>query len=170
MRVVHSEFLEDSEEVVEEVEIALERFEGFQKQQARIEALAERVKAGRANVETLGTRVEAVRRKVGDWEKVEVEWQESTRRRLRILWILIAVCGVIFSGLMVFQYTPARTQGPGVIKGWDPNLIGGEVKDVEKIKNESFSLRRNTVDVLERIGDTKESLEEEPRLRAFDEL
>jgi len=173
MREVHSDFLEESEDVVEEVETALDSFDGFQNQQARIEALAERVKAGRTKAETLGTRVEAVRMKVDGWEKVEVEWQESTRRRLRILWIVIAVCGVIISGLMVFQFTPARTQGPGVIKGWDPNLIGGEAKDVERMKNETFSLRRSTVEALEKMrGETKnlETLEDEPRLRVFDEL
>jgi len=173
MREVHSEFLEDSEEVVEEIETALEAFDGFQDQQGRIEALAERVKAGRTKVEALGTKVEAVRMKVDGWEKVEVEWQESTRKRLRILWIVIAVCGIIVSGLMVFQFTPARTQGPGVIKGWDPNLIGGEVKDVERMKNETFSLRRNPVEALEKMKEEKkklETLEEEPRLRAFDEL
>ena len=170
MREVHSEFLEDSEEVVEEVEVALEGFEGFQDQQARIETLAERVKVGRAKVETLGTRVEAVRRKIDGWEQAEVEWQESARRRLKILWIVIAVCGILCSGLMVFQYTPARTQGPGVIKGWDPNLIGGEVKDVERMKNETFSLRRSTVEALEKMRDTQETLQDEPRLRAFDEL
>lgn len=170
MREVHSDFLEESEDIVEEVEVALEGFEGFQEQQSRIEALATQVKAGRAKVEALGTRVEAVRRKVDGWEKVEVEWQESTRKRLKMLWIVIAVCGVIFSALMVFQYTPARTQGPGVIKGWDPNLIGGPVEDVEKLKNETFSLRRSTVEAFEKLKDVQETLEDEPRLRVFDEL
>ncbi|KAH8593641.1 hypothetical protein B0O99DRAFT_653169 [Bisporella sp. PMI_857] len=170
---LNDDFVQESEEVIEEVETSLDGFEGFEKQQKRIGDLAARVKAGRNKIKVLVSRVEVVREKINTWEKMEVEWQESTRKRLRILWIVIAVTGLLITGVLAFQYTPAKTQGPAVIKGWNASLVGGALSDEENIVNETFNLRRHTEEALAKLKEPdkeEEVLTDEPRLRVFDEL
>jgi len=167
---LNEEFLQDSEEVVLEVETSLDAFGGFEKHKKQIEELAAKVAVGRSKIKNLVGRVDVVKQRVAGWEKSEVEWQERTRQRLRILWIIIAIGGFFFTGLMVFQMTPARTQGPGVIKGWNASLVGGTVPGMKTGQNETFSLTRHTADKLEKTPQEEEVLEDEPRLRIFDEL
>jgi hypothetical protein len=171
-RELNEEFEHESQEVVTEIEASLAGFEGFEDQQKRIEALAERVKKGREKIKLLGDRVEIVTEKVDGWDKAEGEWRERTRKRLKVLWIIITVCGVLVLGLVAFQYTPARTQGPGVLKGFNASELSGDVPDLEKIRNETWSLKRKTEDALEKMKarGKEEKVEDDARLRVFDEL
>lgn len=172
-RQLNDEFERESEEVVAEIETSLEAFEGFKDQQTRINDLSERVKKGREKIKVLGDRVGIVAEKVDGWERAEGEWQERTRKRLRVLWIIIAIGGVLFLGLVAFQYTPARTHGPGVLKGFNASELGGNVPDLEQIKNETWKLKRSTEAALEKMkakSKDKRKLDEDPRLRVFDEL
>jgi hypothetical protein len=170
-RELNDEFEHESEEVVTEIETSLAGFEGFDGQQKRIEALAERVKKGREKIKVLGDRVEIVTEKVDGWKKAEEEWHERTRKRLKGLWIIIAVCGVLVLGLVAFQYTPARTQGPGVLKGFNASELSG-VPDLKQTRNEKWSLKRKTEDALEQMNSRgkEEKVEDDGRLRVFDEL
>lgn len=169
---LNTEFEHESQEVVTEIETSLAGFEGFEDQRKRIEALSERVKKGREKIRVLGDRVEIVTEQVDSWEKAEGEWQERTRKRLRVLWIIMAVCGVLVLGLVAFQCTPVRTQGPGVLKGFNVSELSGNVPDLEKIKNETWTLKRKTENALEKMKakDKEEKVEDDARLRVFDEL
>jgi len=172
-RHLNEEFKTESEEVVTEVKALLDGFGGFEEQQNRIETLQERVKKGRQKIKTLAERVAVVRERLEGWEQAEGEWQEKTRKRLRILWIVMSVCAAIFIILMVFQYTPARTHGPGVIQGLNVSDLAGKLPDMEMIKNETWRLKRSTVDAQEwpqNKNEEEERLEPDPRLRVFDEL
>jgi predicted RND superfamily exporter protein len=169
---LNEEFKTESEEVVHDVEVQLDGFEGFEEQQKRIEELQERVMTGRERVKTLGSRVDVVREKVEGWEKAEGEWQEKTRKRLRILWILMAICGMIMVAMMGMKYTPARNQTADALKGVNTSSLAEIMPDLERIKNETKSVGRSTLDALEKMleKDEPEELEEDPRLRLFDEL
>lgn len=172
-RVLNEEFKQASEEVVTEVETSLNGFEGFEAQQRRIEGLAARVKNGREKIKTLGDRVELVKERVDGWERSEGEWQERTRKRLKLLWIIVAGCGVVIFGLLAFQYAPARTQGPAALKGMNASAFAGAVSNMEKVRNETWDLKRSTGDALERMkaqSEDKQKAEDDPRLRVFDEL
>lgn len=170
---LNEEFERESGVVVAEIETSLDGFEGFKEQQTRIDTLSERVKKGREKIKVLGDRVGIVAEKVDGWERAEGEWQERTRKRLKVLWFIIAICGVLFLGLVAFQYTPARTQGPGVLKGFNASDLGGSIPDLDQIKNETWKLKRSTEAALEKMkakSKSKRKLEEDPRLRVFDEL
>ena len=174
-RQLNTDFKTESEEVVKDITTQLEGFEGFEKQQKRIESLQERVKKGRERIKSLGGRVEAVKERVESWEMAEGEWQEKTRKRLRILWILMSVCAAVVLALVVFQYTPARTQGPGVMKGFNASSLVEKIPDMEKLKNETWNLKMSTEDALESLRhkhkeEEEDRLEPDPRLRLFDEL
>jgi len=184
-RSLNQAFKTESQEIVTEVETALQGFQGFNEQQKRIEDLATRVKTGREKIRVLGERAQVVKGRVDGWERAEGEWQERTRRRLKVLWIVIAICGGLFFVGMVLQYTPARTQGPGVLKGISMSTLGGplgpgtegKVPDFVRLgaedKNESWSLNRSKAKLSEKLKERTErqkQMDEDPRLRMFDEL
>ncbi|KUJ11281.1 uncharacterized protein LY89DRAFT_655061 [Mollisia scopiformis] len=165
---LNQEFKNESEELVREVSAQLEGFGSFAEQEKRIGDLQERVKAGRERIKALGGRVDIVKDRVEGWERAEGEWQERTRKNLRILWIVISCFIAVLLALVAFQYTPAMT-GPEVPRGLNTTGLLGKVPDFESFKNESQALKR---EVEERLDGSmnRAQPEENPRLRVFDEL
>lgn len=168
-RKLDADFKTESSEVVKDAETQLDGFDEFRQQQKRIEELDERVKGGRGRIKKLAERVDVVGDRVESWERMELEWQERTRKRLKLLWILISICAGFFIVLMVFQYTPARTQGPRILHGLNTSTLAGQ------IQNETANIKKAAVNALEGLRDKTQSerpgpLPEDPRLRLFDEL
>ncbi|KAI1415965.1 hypothetical protein F5Y13DRAFT_140663 [Hypoxylon sp. FL1857] len=105
---LNENFKSESQALVNELEQQVDSFGQFDDQQKRIEELQGRIHAGREKVETLSKRVDIVRERIEGWERADLEWQERTRKRLKIIWIITSV--VIFSLLLLFvgsQYTPS---------------------------------------------------------------
>jgi hypothetical protein len=171
-RELNGEFKSESEEIVGDIRIQLDGFEGFEKQEKKIAGLQARIVQGRDRIKVLGGRVDVVRDRVEGWEKAEFEWQEKTRKRLRVLWTVMSICAVLVVALVGFQYTPARMQGPGVIKGMNSSeRLEEKIPSMEEIGNETFNLTRKTSDALKGLRDRdEERVEDDPRLRLFDEL
>lgn len=73
-----------------------------------MQALQDRVHGGRERIAALSGRVDVVRQRVERWERADREWQETTRRRLKIMW------GVLFGMGMVLLvlYWGARVYAP----------------------------------------------------------
>jgi len=169
-RKLNDDFKTESEEVVRDINTQLGTFEGFDDQQKRIEGLAERVQAGRERIKTLASRVDIVKGRVNGWEQAEAEWKEKTRKRLRIMWSVIFMFAFIIMGMVMYQYTPAKTHGPGNLKGLNTTGLLGKIPDMD-LENETWTLKRKTEDALAGLrNNPPERLEEDPRLRVFDEL
>ncbi|KAI0842022.1 hypothetical protein F5Y06DRAFT_292845 [Hypoxylon sp. FL0890] len=101
-------FEAESQALVSELEQQADSFGQFDDQQKRIEELQGRIREGRSKVEALSKRVDIVRERIEGWERADMEWQERTRKRLKIMWIITSV--VIFSLILLFvgsQYTPS---------------------------------------------------------------
>lgn len=101
-------FHAESRGLVVEVESQLDALGQFDEHQNRIEELQSRIATGRQKVQKLSERVDTVREQVESWEKADREWQEKTRKRLKIIWIITSV--LLFSILVLFvgtQYGPA---------------------------------------------------------------
>jgi hypothetical protein len=177
-RTLNEEFKAEAEEIVTDVNTQIDGFENFSEQEKRISALAERVKTGRAKIKVLGSRVDIVRDRVEGWERGEIEWQEKTRKRLRILWIVIAVIAAVVLALVAFQYTPAMNQQEmnATVTGLNKSGLLGKSPHLEMVRdNESWAAKRvwregDGRDTLDRLRNTEEGLGEDPRLRVFDEL
>lgn len=166
---INEEFKTESEEVVTEVRGQLEAFEGFESQEKRISSLKERVREGRDKIEILGGRVELIRERVEGWEKAEFEWQERTRKRLRLLWALITIAAVIFLLRFLSPYSPARSPGTDLARG----VNRSNIPHLDELGQETKGLRNKTINLLEDLRNRdrdEEKLEEDPRLRVFDEL
>lgn len=168
---LNEEFKTESERVIHEVEVQIDGFEDIEDQQKRIQGLQGRVQVGRERVKTLGERVEIVRDKVEGWEKAEGEWQEKTRRRLRILWIMMAVVAAFLVALMGFRMTPARS-GADLLKGVNTSSLAEVLLDLERIGNQSLHWKTTGMHAFEKRleKDEREKSEEDPRLRLFDDL
>ena len=164
---LNEEFKTESEEMATEVRGQLETFENFKSQEERIKALQERVKAGRDKIGALGGRVEAIRDRVEGWEKAEFEWQERTRKRLRVLWTIMSIAAIILIALILFRYTPARTPAVQYSQGMNTSAI----PDFAKLGNETLRLKNHTAQIIEQLrkkgGDKPK---DDPRLKVFDEL
>jgi tetrahydromethanopterin S-methyltransferase subunit B len=79
--------------------------QGFTPQVEKVDALEQRMKAGRRRVEELGKRLDSVRHEIDSWEQRETEWQTKTTRRLRI-WGIVLGAMVILVLALVFQQRP----------------------------------------------------------------
>jgi hypothetical protein len=173
-RELNDEFTNESHQVVEEIETQLHGFDNFQVQEQKIVELEQRIEAGRQKTQFLGHRVEAVKDRIERWEKIEGEWQQRTRKTLKILWAVTAFIFVLIVGLVAFQYTPSRTQGPGVLRGFNMSNFTVNISDIEHklgLVDETLRLKRSGNDGLDKLRQTpEEEIEDDPRLKAFDEL
>jgi hypothetical protein len=168
-RRLNEEFSTEAEGVITDVKMQLDGFEGFEDQEQRITSLAERVQKGRKRIGVLAGRVEAVRSRVDGWEEAEKEWKDKTRKRLKIMWIVMAVIGGIFLAGLVFQYSPAKPNIPDTSKALNASGLLGRMPDMEAINNGTREVSRAIGQTLEGLRDN-ERREDDPRLRIFDEL
>lgn len=171
-RQLNEDFDEDSQAVAREIQDQIKAFGDFQVPQTKIEALQARIQTGREKVNKLGARVEVIRKRAEGWAKVEDQWQEKTRKRIKLFWALSAIALVVLVGLLILQYTPARSPGPGIIDGLNANGIKAGMLDLERgLVNESLTIETQVSNVLEGLRKTPDdSLEDDPRLKVFDEL
>ncbi|KAK7952096.1 uncharacterized protein PG986_007824 [Apiospora aurea] len=101
-------FKKDSLELVTEVETQLDSFGQFDEQEERIEALKGRILTGRQKVQSLSERMDRVHRRVENWERADKDWQERTRKRLRIVWIITSIMlFVVIGAFFTAQYGPS---------------------------------------------------------------
>ena len=84
-----TEFQSEANGVVADVNSQLGSFGNFEQHQDRIEALQERILRGRDKIKSLSQRVDVVGDRIDGWEKADKEWQERTRKRLKIIWFLV---------------------------------------------------------------------------------
>lgn len=171
-RQLNEDFDDDSQAVATEIQEQIRAFGDFQAPQTKIEALQARIKTGREKVNKLGARVEVIRKRAEGWAKVEDQWQEKTRKRIKLFWALSATIVVVLVGLLIFQYTPARSPGPSIVDGLNPRAITAGMLDLERgLVNESMEIETRVSKVLEGLRKTPDnSLEDDPRLKVFDEL
>jgi hypothetical protein len=182
-RSLDSEFKAEAEIVETEFTSQLDAFENFDSQEEMIEDLQKRVEVGRKKIKGLGERVEQVRERVDGWERGEKEWQDKTRKRMRVMWIVgTSIVGVI-AAIWTF-HTPGSGTGLGVERnGTALNTTGllgkipdedsgvlGKMKDVVGM-NRSWGLKGEQGELLEelRSRNVKEKVEDS-RLKLFDEL
>ncbi|KAI1096281.1 hypothetical protein F5B19DRAFT_438594 [Rostrohypoxylon terebratum] len=163
-------FKTESQGLVSELEQQANSFGRFDDQQRRIEELQGRIHEGRGKVEALSKRVDVVRDRIESWERADKDWQEKTRRRLTIIWIITSI--VIFSLILLFvgaQYAPSEdTSGMAI----STSGHGQGQPDVSAMgSNHSSNMAAMVDDVRQALGTRRggEAVEDNV-LRAFDEL
>ncbi|KAI9729783.1 MAG: hypothetical protein M1818_008397 [Claussenomyces sp. TS43310] len=173
MRALDDDFARGAQQLVGDVETQLDAFDAFREPQRRLQGLQARVAHGRDTIRVLGARVNAVHRRVERWEALEGRWQQKMRQRLRVMWGVMAAVILVLLGLWIFHYTAARTHGPAILKGFNGSRIGLNLSRLEsELINDTLHLKRSATGALAalRPGPEREPADEDPRLRAFDEL
>lgn len=170
-RGLNSNFETEAASVVRDISSQLEAFDSFQAQETKINELQSRISNGRARAAVLGDRVTAVQEKIDRWEKVESEWRMRTRKRLKVLWVIMSVAVFLLLGLLIFQYTPTRTQGAGVLRGLNFSNFSEALPELEeRLGNETLRLKRSAQQALGNLTKAPDPTEDDSRLRVFDEL
>lgn len=104
--------------LVSDIQSQLAVYDQSEEQKQRILDLQARIHAGCDKVETLSKRVDTVRERIEDWERADKEWQERTRKRLKVLWVFISVIAVV----LMFVYFGAQYASSSV----DINKLGNK--------------------------------------------
>lgn len=94
-------FERDSQGVESDILTQLNGLGQFSEQEDKISSLHGRITAGREKVQSLSHRVDVVRDRIESWERADREWQDRTRRRLRILWFVISMVAAALIALMM---------------------------------------------------------------------
>lgn len=142
----------------------------FKDQESKIGSLQDRIHSGRKRIQALSGRVDAVRNRVEAWERADHEWQERTRKRLKVIWTvmltLILVIVLLFVG---FNYSD-REHPVAALEELAESLP-------KTLRQGAFNLTRGVEYLVEDRGmSLEESLSQsnprgnEDRLRGFDEL
>lgn len=93
--------------MVTDISAQLDSFSQFEDQQNRIESLQGRIQSRRELIRSLGDRVNAVSVRIEGWERADREWQEKTRKRLKVVWIVTSVIFLLVLSLFIgSQYGP----------------------------------------------------------------
>ncbi|KAI1263051.1 hypothetical protein F5Y18DRAFT_140924 [Xylariaceae sp. FL1019] len=100
---INDGFVSESQTLVGEITSQLSVYDHSDEQRKRIQALQARISTGRDKIQTLSKRVDVVRERIESWEKADKAWQERTRRRLKVLWIIVLVIALaimfMFAGI-----------------------------------------------------------------------
>ncbi|PTU23745.1 hypothetical protein P175DRAFT_04428 [Aspergillus ochraceoroseus IBT 24754] len=140
----------------------------FQPQTERIEALEERMRAGKARAGALSSRLEAMRDEIEQWEKRELESQKRINQSLRVFW------GVIAAGILAIVIA-AVIQNRPVEEPSSPTLPLKAVRSAnhlpwaQKDAAGTSHIEHVQSPALSDI-DTRQGPTEYDRLRIFDEL
>lgn len=168
-RRLNAEFEMEAEDVLSDVKEQLDVYENFEDQEKRIQGLSARVNEGRERISVLGGRVQVVKERVEGWEEAEREWKDRTRKRLKMMWILMGIFGGIFVLLWIWQATTAKGSMQEGTKALNASGLLGKIPNMDAIKNETRGMQRQVNRAWEGLNDN-EKIEEDPRLRVFDEL
>lgn len=166
-------FIAESQAVITEAQAHLDAFGDFTEQQARVQALQDRVHGGRERIAALSARVDVVRQRVEKWERADREWQERTRRRLKIMWGMLFGLGLV----LLVLYWGAKAYAPeieGAVAELQQEALVAKMKLENRVVGAGLgraeSKGNNSVNLdFSRSGRAEPSAGDEA-LRALDEL
>lgn len=107
---IYRSFERDSRGLEDDITSQLSALGPFEEQESKILSLQGRIQSGRAKMVSLAERVDAVRDRVEAWERADHEWQDRTRRRLRVVWSVVAVLSLVVMFLVI---SVNDSSGPG---------------------------------------------------------
>lgn len=172
---LNDDFLKLSNNVVEEVNEQITILQDYSLQAARINTYQSRLQKSRDKMDELSDRVDAARHRTEVWSRSEDRWEEKTRRNIKIFWGLSVVLLVVMLGLVGWGYIGF---GVGGRQGTVEVSFGGRNVSVPRAMATIGSLEemrareeeeRKVLDGLRR-GREVVPVEDDPRLRVFDEL
>lgn len=119
-RDIHSDFESSAQGLKDDVLKQLDAVGQFEQQEAKVEALQDRIRSGRARMQSLSGRVDAVRERIEGWASADKAWQDKTRKRLKVIWLVI-VAGILLTVAMMLGATNQEEHGARAVLERVPN-------------------------------------------------
>lgn len=175
-RATNENFAKESEELVRDIQRQVDSVGQFDEQENKIKLLQSRIYQGRTRIQELSERVDIVRERVEGWERADKEWQERTRKRLKVIWIIMSV--IFFAMILLFlsaQYVAPiveETTGMDSILDAVSGLVAESgMGNVSTSTMSSLGLKEpDKEDAFVPPLQSKDGVMEDERLRLFDEL
>ncbi|KAH9879332.1 hypothetical protein J1614_002771 [Plenodomus biglobosus] len=164
-------FESDTRELVKDVSSQVEAFDDFQSSQQQVSALEERITAGKLRAESLTARLARAKERVDARAKSEAQWQATNTHRLRIFWgILGSIIAIIIALIFFHQLKPVYgTEHPHKTLDFASRSAILEAPIPEIAKEAIIGPSSKPSSPIPE-GSPQPSLEEDERLRIFDEL
>ncbi len=167
---VYESFERDSRRLENEFATKVGAMGHFQTQQSKIMSLQSRIHDGRGKMKALTDRVDTVRHRIEQWEQADKQWQEKTRKRLKIIWSAMSVLVVLL--IILLWSVSNASSGRGGISKVATDELGRTISILEPL---------NTSNHVQPPGDDEEPVkvkllwktpmhDDDDQLRAFDEL
>jgi hypothetical protein len=131
---VQQTFSREARELVSKVDEQLDTFGRFEEQQRVIKQLQDRIQRGRRRITLLSERIDGVQDRIERWERADREWQERTRKKLKVIWIITSVLIL----MIVLLVLTAQYAGPAIEEA------------TTKFANESLTILRNHTRLLQK--------------------
>lgn len=170
---LHENFQNDADEFQGEMEGQIDAFNKFEAQQQQIEKLEARIRVGREKADAINVRLEEARKRVESRERIEGEWEAKMSRRLRLLWSILgtlAVLCVVFLFLYHFKLLETDAVSITTPLGVKANLTEASVPPSAKEILRSVHAAAPSSLTTPTAFTSKPSMDDDPRLRIFDEL
>ncbi|KAF2118318.1 hypothetical protein BDV96DRAFT_488467 [Lophiotrema nucula] len=169
---LHEQFQSDTTALTEDIQGQFEGFNKFETHQEQVEALEQRITAGRDKANALTTRLAEARSKVDARAQLEAENEARTSRRLRVLWgILGTILGLCVIAILIHQLKPIHATSHGHSLDFSSREELFEAPIPEAAKEALFQTFPSTSSPRETLlPKSAPDLDEDPRLRLFDEL
>ncbi len=100
-------FERESGELVGDISSQLSAVGAFKDQEKRLQMLHGQVGRGRIRVGALSERLDSVNRRLSLWEHADKAWQERTRKRLKVVWIVTSI--LVLLVMLLFLACTIRT-------------------------------------------------------------
>jgi hypothetical protein len=164
-------FESESRELVTSIESQVDAFGQFEDHQSRIDRLKARIQLGRENVRVLSERVDVVREKVEGWERADLDWQERTRKRLKVIWIVMSTIMFVVTLLILGARYGTTSIAVSTVTDMASSNKGGQPPIDGGYQNHSTTAEDMTNEVREALSKRRgDGGTEDEVLRAFDEL
>lgn len=180
---VYGSFDKDSRDLEHEIVSQIGSLGRFDDQQKTIESLQSRIEGGRARIGVLSQRVEVARERVEGWEKADRDWQEKTRKKMKLIWssTMLAVLAILllFLGLRGSMPESITPKAPIAANTSDPERLDASPNSSKLLTPLDFTKKsppHRDRTARDDIAEIQETLEERRRrvdrdgLRALDEL
>lgn len=165
-RDIYGSFERDSQGLEHDIVTQLSAVGQFNEQQGTIESLQSRITSGRQKIQSLSQRVDTVRERIEGWERGDAEWQEMTRKRLKLIWTVMVVITVA----MILLFLGVKFTGEDAdLAPWSAPEMATSLMGSPNVSE--FALPPGEEDGgTDRTLVWRTPLDNGERLRAFDEL
>ncbi|KAF1837520.1 hypothetical protein BDW02DRAFT_566006 [Decorospora gaudefroyi] len=169
---LHDNFEHDTTELVDDVTGQVEAFDGFKAQQKQVNDLEARIQAGKEKADSLASRLTRAQERVDARAKSEAQWHAKNTHRVRMFWGTVGFIAALVFALVLFH----PSQPADAVEEAKPTrdtavkeaISNAAIPDIAR--EAILGTWSSVATPIAETSDAKPLLEDDERLRGFDEL